>query len=203
MQVDRNRRTDRQAGAGMNCAADFKADIGARLAAQAGFPAGLQAAGLPVDAVQLVEGGREVTVTAPDGTSTQLALTEVGPGRHQATYAAPALGLYRLSDGDLERVTAIGPASPREFEAAIASPAPLDSVMGSTNGGVTRIEDGLPDVRAVREGRPATGRGWIGITPRNAYQTTDIRIAALLPPWAFLLIAAALTLAAWLREGRR
>ena len=36
----------------------------------------------------LGEGGREVTVTAPDGTSTQLALTEVGPGRHQATYAA-------------------------------------------------------------------------------------------------------------------
>jgi len=151
----------------------------------------------------LGEGGREVTVTAPDGTSTQLALRELGPGRHEATYAARALGLYRLSDGDLERVTAIGPASPREFEAAIASTVPLEPVVGPTNGGFTRIEDGLPDVRAVREGRPATGRGWIGITPRNAYQTTDIRTAALLPPWAFLLIAAGLTLAAWLREGRR
>ena len=41
----------------------------------------------------LGEGGREVTVTAPDGTSTQLALTEVGPGRHPAcplyTYPSP------------------------------------------------------------------------------------------------------------------
>lgn len=151
----------------------------------------------------LGEGGREVTVTAPDGTSTQLALTEVAPGRHEATYAAPALGLYRLSDGELERVTAIGPASPREFESAIASPAPLEPVVMPTAGGFLRIEEGLPDVRAVREGRPAVGRGWIGVTPRNAYQTTDIRIAGLLPAWAFLLVSAGLTLAAWLREGRR
>jgi hypothetical protein len=151
----------------------------------------------------LGEGGREVTVTAPDGSSTQLALSEVAPGRYQATFAAPDLGLYRISDGDLERVTALGPASPREFEDAIASSAPLDPVVEPTNGGFVAVEDGLPDIRTVREGRPAAGRGWIGITPRGAYQTTDIRIAALLPAWAFLLIAAGLTTAAWVREGRR
>ena len=151
----------------------------------------------------LGEGGREVTVTAPDGTSTQLALREVAPGRHEAEFAAPDLGLYRISDGELERVAALGPASPREFEAAIASPVPLDPVVSPTNGGFVAVEDGLPDVRTVREGRPAAGRGWIGITPRGAYQTADIRIAALLPAWAFLLIAAGLTIAAWMREGRR
>jgi hypothetical protein len=116
---------------------------------------------------------------------------------------APDLGLYRLSDGDLERVAALGPASPREFENAIASRGPLAPVVTATNGGFVALEDGLPDVRAVRAGRPAAGRGWIGITPRNAYQTTDIRIAPVLPAWAFLLIAAGLTIAAWLREGRR
>lgn len=151
----------------------------------------------------LGEGGREVTVTAPDGSSTQLALREVAPGRHEAEFAAPDLGLYRISDGELERVAALGPASPREFEAAIASPVPLDPVVSPTNGGFVAVEDGLPDVRTVREGRPAAGRGWIGITPRGAYQTADIRIAALLPAWAFLLIAAGLTIAAWMREGRR
>ncbi len=151
----------------------------------------------------LGEGGREVTVTAPDGTSTQLALEEVAPGRHEAEFAAPDLGLYRISDGELDRVAALGPASPREFEEAIASPVPLDPVVSPANGGFVAIEDGLPDVRTVREGRPAAGRGWIGITPRGAYQTADIRIAALLPAWAFLLIAAGLTIAAWMREGRR
>jgi hypothetical protein len=68
---------------------------------------------------------------------------------------------------------------------------------------VQRIEDGLPDLRLVREGRPAAGRGWIGLTPRNAYQTVDLRVMPLLPAWAFLLLAALLAVGAWLREGRR
>jgi hypothetical protein len=55
----------------------------------------------------------------------------------------------------------------------------------------------------VAEGRPAVGRGWVGITPRAAYVTADVRISPFLPPWAFLLIAAMLTVGAWLREGRR
>ena len=38
----------------------------------------------------------------------------------------------------------------------------------------------------------AAGRGWIGITPRNAYVTQDVRIAPLLPAWALLLLASAL-----------
>lgn len=151
----------------------------------------------------LREGGREVTVTAPDGSTTQLALTEIAPGRYQATYAAPDLGLYRVSDGELERVMALGPAAPKEFEAAIATEDRLGPVVAPTNGGFARIERGLPGLRAVRPGRAAIGRGWIGITPREAYQTTDVRIAPLLPAWAFLLIAAGLSLAAWMREGRR
>ena len=72
-----------------------------------------------------------------------------------------------------------------------------------TRGGFLHLENGVPALRQVREGRPAVGRGWIGITPRNAYQTLDLRIAPLLPAWAFLLIAGLFSLAAWLREGRR
>ena len=60
-----------------------------------------------------------------------------------------------------------------------------------------------PGIRRVGEGRNASGRGWIGITPRGAYLTADVRIDLLLPAWLFLLIASALTLGAWLREGRR
>ncbi len=66
-----------------------------------------------------------------------------------------------------------------------------------------RLEDGVPDLRQVRAGRPAAGRGWIGITPREAYLTADVRIAPFLPAWAWLLIASALIVGAWLREGRR
>ncbi|MDO8883953.1 hypothetical protein, partial [Pseudotabrizicola sp.] len=62
---------------------------------------------------------------------------------------------------------------------------------------------GAPDVRTVRDGRPAVGRGWIGITPRGAYVTQDVRVAALLPGWAWLLLVASFAIAAWLIEGRK
>jgi len=146
---------------------------------------------------------REVTVTAPDGTETVLPLAEGAPGRFTATMAAPEPGLYRLSDGELDRVIALGPAAPKEFEETIATGEKLAPAIDPTNGGVARIEAGAPDIRTVREGRVAAGRGWIGITPRGAYLTTDIRVAPLLPAWAFLLIASGLILAGWLREGRR
>ena len=151
----------------------------------------------------LGEGAHEVTVTAPDGTETTLPMTEVAPGRYQATYQAPDIGLYRLKEGDLERVTALGPAAPREFEETIATEDKLSAAVTPTRGGFQRLEDGVPGLRQVREGRPASGRGWIGITPRDAYQTLDVKIAPLLPAWAFLLIAALLSLSAWMREGRR
>ena len=72
-----------------------------------------------------------------------------------------------------------------------------------TLGGVRLVADGDIDVRAVRAGRPAAGRGWIGITPRGAYRTADISITPLLPAWAFLLLASLFMVGAWLREGRR
>jgi hypothetical protein len=66
-----------------------------------------------------------------------------------------------------------------------------------------RVSDGDLDIRTVRAGRPAAGRGWIGITPRDAFRTADISITPILPAWAFLLLSALLMVGAWLREGRR
>ncbi|MES2967923.1 MAG: hypothetical protein V4804_04195 [Pseudomonadota bacterium] len=144
-----------------------------------------------------------LTITAPDGTETALTLPQVSPGKYQIEWQAPDMGLYRLEQDDLTRVIAVGPSAPREFEQTIASPDPLAPVVEPTNGGILRLEDGSPDVRAVREGRVAAGRGWIGITPRGAYVTEDLRVAALLPGWLYLILAAGLAVAAWLVEGRR
>jgi hypothetical protein len=145
---------------------------------------------------------REVMITGPDGSETRLALTQTEPGKYTATWAAPTVGLYRLSDGELDRVYALGPAAPKEFEDTIASDAKLLPAAKATDGGVVRLEQGIPDLRTVRAGRPAIGRGWVGITPRFAHVTTDLRVSPILPAWAFLLLAAGLAIAAWLVEGR-
>ncbi len=145
----------------------------------------------------------DVTITGPDGVVTVLPLDEVAPGRFQAVYDAPEPGLYRLVEGDLETVTALGPAAPREFENTIASADPLGDVVRATGGGILSLSDGVPALREVRPGRTAAGRGWIGITPRDAAITTNLTVSPLIAAWLFLLLVAGLTLLAWLREGRR
>jgi len=145
----------------------------------------------------------EVVVTHPDGTETTLTLEEVAPGRFETVWEAPEIGLYRLDDGEETAVIALGPAAPREFEQTIASGEILAPLVAGTRGAIVPISDGDVNIRTVREGRPAAGRGWIGITPRQAFRTADISISPLLPAWAFLLLASLLMIGAWLREGRR
>ena len=146
---------------------------------------------------------RDVEIIGPDGEVVMVPLEETAPGRYGAVWEGPDIGLYRLKEGEQESVIALGPASPREFEETIASAALLEGPVDATRGGIQRISEGMPDIRRVREGRVAAGRGWIGITPREAYLTADIRISPLLPAWAMLLLASLLAVGAWLREGRR
>ncbi|WP_227269248.1 hypothetical protein [Roseobacter weihaiensis] len=144
-----------------------------------------------------------VTITDPSGNVTELPLRQIRPGLFEEVFEGPDIGLYRLENGDQMAVIGLGPAAPREFERTIATPEVLAPVVSSLRGGTVLLEDGLPRLRDVRVGRPAAGRGWIGLTPRDAYETRDVRQMALLPGWLVLLLSAGLITAAWLREGRR
>lgn len=145
----------------------------------------------------------EVEITGPDGTVYTVPLEESSPGRFTATFEGPEPGLYRLKEGDQESVIALGPAAPREFVETISSGERLKGLVDATRGGILSLEDGIPNLRMVGEGRNAAGRGWIGLTPRNAYVTTNVTVTPLVSPWLFLLMAALLSVGAWLREGRR
>ena len=143
-----------------------------------------------------------VTITHPDGTETELTLQQVSPGRYETLWDAPSIGLYRLKDDEKEAVIALGPAAPREFEQTIATDELLAPILDASNGGTISISEGEFAIRTVRPGRPAIGRGWLGITPRDAFESADISISPLLPSWAFLLLAASFVIGAWMREGR-
>ena len=144
-----------------------------------------------------------VTVTTPSGEVLEMELEELNPGRFETVYTGAELGLYRIANGDLNAVIGLGPSSPVEFEETIASAEPLADVMSATGGGAMALENGVPRLRSVRPGRPALGRGWIGLTPRGAYETRAVMQLPLLPAWLVLLLASALVIAGWLREGRR
>ena len=144
----------------------------------------------------------DLAITAPSGAKISLPMPQTSAGRFVLTWQAPELGLYRLQQGDLVRVVAVGPAAPKEFEQTLATADLLAPSVAPLQGGLLRLQDGLPSLRMVREGRPAAGRGWIGLTPRAAYVTQDLKVSPLLPSWLMLLLVALLSLAAWLREGR-
>ncbi len=144
-----------------------------------------------------------VTVTNPDGSTVDLSLSGSGPGLWDGYYDGPEPGLYRLSEGGRDTVVGLGPAAPREFEQTIATAAVLAPVIKPLKGGAFRLEEGLPTLRNIRAGRPAAGRNWIGLTPRNAYETLAVTQSPLMPAWLTLLLAVFFITAAWLREGRR
>jgi len=145
----------------------------------------------------------EVEITTPSGEVITLPLEERSPGYFATDWAAPEPGLYRLRSGDAESVVALGPAAPREFIETIATADILTPLMQPGRGAAFRIEDGLPSLRTIREGRPAAGRNWMGLLRRDASQTTDITLMPLLPFWAWLLLIAGFSCGAWLYEGRR
>ena len=144
-----------------------------------------------------------ITMLTPGGETITVPLKETSPGRFEALVKTTELGLYRLTSGDQSIVTARGPSAPREFISTISSPEKLQSLLTTNQGGIFRISEGLPRLRSVREGRPAAGRGWVGITPRNVQATTNVSAPPLLPVWLWLLLAAGFMIFGWLREGRR
>ncbi len=151
----------------------------------------------------LADEAGEVVVTTPSGDDETLQLTEQNPGHFEALYTGPEIGLYRLVNGSHEAVIGLGPAAPREFVRTIATDEVLAPVLQSQRGGSFALEDGLPGIRSVRSGRPAAGNGWLGLTPRGAYEVRDVARTAILPPWLVLVMTSLLILGGWLREGRR
>jgi hypothetical protein len=143
-----------------------------------------------------------VTATSPSGETSEVALTEVSPGLWQGRIEEAENGVWRLVNADRSAVAVVGPSSPTEFANPVSTGDVLAPLATSTRGGVRRLEDGMPDLRLVREGRVAAGRGWIGLADRDAYQLRDIRQVDLAPGWLSLLLAAGLAFAAWRVEGR-
>ena len=166
---------------------------------------GADASGLDLTITRrsLLDGPHQVTITRPDDGTVTLDMAETAPGRFTATWQGAEPGLYRLRSGDLETVAVLGAANPREFQRVVADSAPLAPLMDATGGGVGVLQQAFPSLRRVDAGRIAFGRGWLGITRREAYVTTDLRLTPFLPAWAWLLLGLGLFVGAWLREARR
>jgi len=145
---------------------------------------------------------KPVTVTAPDGTTSTLALTAEHGGRSSGTLVVNQMGLYRVTDGTRTALAAAGPLNPVEFADVRATPDKLAPLSTATGGGVFWIANGVPEVRRVAAGRMTAGSNWLGFRQNADYVVAGFSETPLLPGIAALLLAVGTLIAAWRREGR-
>lgn len=147
----------------------------------------------------------DAQVTTPSGKTTTLKLEKSAPGRFEARMNAAELGLYRVTQGDFNAVTAAGPLNPREFADVRATDALLKPVTTETGGGIYWVgKDAAdtPNIRTVRPAHDAAGDDWLGLRRNEQYLVRAVHQVPLLSgPLALILILGTLALA-WRREGR-
>jgi hypothetical protein len=158
--------------------------------------------GVLIERRTLAEEIPPVTATSPSGAVSEVELTEISPGFWQGRIDDAENGVWRLVNGEQRAVAVVGPSAPREFGNPVSTAEVLAPLAAATRGGVRRLEDGMPELRLVREGRVAEGRGWIGLADREAYQLRDIRRVDLAPGWLSLILAMGFAFLAWRVEGR-
>jgi hypothetical protein len=143
------------------------------------------------------------SVTSPEGTKSDLALAQTGPGKAEGTMAAAAPGVWRVEDGARVAFAAAGQDNPLEFADLRATADRMGKLVRESGGGVTWLgATGAPRLVRVGEGESAAGPGWIGLRRRGAHLVTGVETVPLLPAWAALPLLLGLVLLAWRREAR-
>ena len=84
----------------------------------------------------------------------------------------------------------------------VATASILDPVSKAMGGGISWLEDGMPQLVKVDAGRQMSGSGWVGLRANDSYRVLAVSDT---PLFATLLSRGVLLLglsAMWYREGR-
>ena len=162
----------------------------------------LQAGQLAISRRSLDRKDFNVTVTDPTGRESTVALELAEDGIYRAAIPVTRAGVYRISDGEIVTITAIGDLNPVEYGDVVATEEKIAPLAGLTGGTVSWIRDGLPRLRRTDPERPASGSGWIGLKQNGDYVVTGISATPLLPGPLAVLVLIALLATIWWREAR-
>lgn len=143
-----------------------------------------------------------VSIIAPTGQLESIHLESITPGRAMARYPVSAPGVYRISDGELSTLAAVGSLNPIEYRDLRATDEHLRPLSARSGGGTFWLSDKIPEIRRVKPDHRGSGTGWIGLRANHAYVVSGVAEIALLPWWSSAALVMALLFAAWWREGR-
>lgn len=146
-----------------------------------------------------------VEVMSPDGTRRRITLDRVADGLYRATLPLEGQGAYRLSNGTISSITAVGALNPREYENLLPTEEVLMPLSTATNGLVKSVgleNSNLPEIRRPKAGRQTSGRNWMGLVSHEAYTVTQSRRTPLAPSIFLFGLFFLFVAWAWRREGQ-
>jgi hypothetical protein len=155
----------------------------------------------------LTPSNKPATVTGPDGQTAQLELKDRGDGNAAGSMPLSKPGLYRITDGKLSTMAAIGALNAKEMEDVRTTESKLRAAVDANQGTFAWLVDGLPELRRVARdermfGGATIGAGWLGLRQNGDYVVTGIRELPLMLGFLALGLALIPLLAAWRREGK-
>ena len=146
-----------------------------------------------------------VTVIAPDASRRNVTLDRVADGLYRATLPLSGQGAYRISNGDISTIAAVGALNPKEYENLLPTEEVLAPLSDATKGLIKSVgleSSSLPEIRRPKSGRATSGKNWMGLVSHEAYTVTQSRRTPL-APGIFLFGLFFVFLAwAWRREGQ-
>jgi hypothetical protein len=144
----------------------------------------------------------QVTVTSPSGKPRKIELKPAGEGIARAEFTVDESGLFRINDGRLSTLAAVGPSNPLELADLRATDELLAPVARATGGGMNWITNGLPTVRRTKTDRDTSGKGWIGLRRNGAFVVSGVTQIPLVTGFVILVLLLGGLTAAWWREGK-
>ena len=159
---------------------------------------------LKIERFSIRDNVKPVKVTAPDGSIETVTLEKVSEGYFQAVVTSKGQGAYKLDDGDVSTIAAVGSLNPIEFSNLLPNTQLLKPLSEATGGGLfPRGPDGaLPAIRQVNLGQNTASDESLGLVQREQYEVRESRRTPLLPPLVYFIIFILFMGGAWYREGK-
>ncbi len=149
----------------------------------------------------------DATVVSPTGTSSTVKLTQSEPGLFRGQMKTDQIGLFQITNGELNTLAHVGPLDAPEFKSIISTPAIMKPVADATKAAVRRLADAsgtvsVPDIVPVSQTGDANGSTWIGLRRTNETELLGVSRIPLFSGLLGLALLLAAIASMWWREGR-
>jgi len=144
-----------------------------------------------------------VDVTAPDGQTSQIALSAAITGKQKGTAPLTGRGIYRLQSGKLSTLLAVGALNPLEEREIRATDVKIRAFGTDTQRGIHWLRSGpIPNFKRTSPANNQASRTWWGLRDNKNYNINGYSKKPLISPLLGIFLLLGSLCALWWRESR-